>query len=69
MESMKYTQLRLLLCMLTLDTMLKHIRVKDIKDKAIKVKAIKVKVKDIMVRNVEILKRSQFVPIVDSWVI
>ena len=50
--------------MLTLDTMLKHIRVKDIKDKV-----IKVKVKDIMVRNVEILKRSQFVPIVDSWVI
>lgn len=52
--------------MLTLDTMLKHIRVKDIKDRAIKVK---VKVKDIMVRNVEILKRSQFVPTVDSWVI
>lgn len=50
--------------MLTLDTMLKHIRVKDIKDRA-----IKVKVKDIMVRNVEILKRSQFVPTVDSWVI
>ena len=45
--------------MLTLDTMLKHIRVKDIKDK----------VKDIMVRNVEILKRSQFVPTMDSWVI
>lgn len=48
--------------MLTLDTMLKHIRVKGIKDKA-----IKVKVKDIMVRNVKILKRrSQFVPTVDS---
>lgn len=49
--------------MLTLDTMLKHIKVKGNKDKAIKVK-------DIMVRKVEIIKRRiQFGLIVDSQVI